>query len=88
MRRNIPVAIKPQENYIVSFLEVSFLIDAGMAFTWKLLFKALTYGNYTLLANLAHPTKKGMQINSDIPHEQFLQTGIKDYHHVMTSIEI
>ncbi len=88
VRRNVPFAVKPEENYMVSFPEVSLLTDADMALIRKLLFKALNYRNYTLLAHVAQRTKEAMQINSDLNDEQFLRTVIKDYHHVMTSVEV
>jgi len=82
-RRKIPFEVRTEENYTVTYPEVNLLTDSDMALIRKLLYKALTYQNETLLSRITERTKVTMGVDSDLPDEVFLRTVIKDYHHVM-----
>jgi len=81
-------AVKTEEDYQVVFPEVHHLTDHDLALIRKLLYKALKYQNNVLLERLAQQTKTVMEVESNLPDEAFLRTVIKDYHYVMSGVEL
>jgi uncharacterized RDD family membrane protein YckC len=84
IRRKQFFAVNTDENYQVTYPEVSVLTDKDMALIRKLLYKSLQYKNAVLLERLAKQTRQVMDVDPDLPDEQFLRLVIRDYHHVMS----
>jgi uncharacterized RDD family membrane protein YckC len=88
VRRNSYFNVKTEEDYAITFPEVSILTDKDMALIRKLFYKALLYKNEALLQRIAERTQEVMDVKTDLSDEQFLKTVIKDYHHLMSGQEV
>lgn len=88
IRRQEYIRVRMDENYAITFPSVHLLTDRDMALIRKLFYKAMKHQNYTLLQRTAERTKEVVEIDSNLPDDIFLKTIIKDYHHLMSGVEV
>lgn len=71
--------VRPE--YTLVFEEVNRLSDNDIAIIKEVIHKSMQTNNQEAIKKLASRTKAAMQVNSDLPDNQFLLTVLSDYSH-------
>ncbi|WP_192822140.1 RDD family protein [Rufibacter sp. LB8] len=87
LRRQDPFKVKHEDEYQLVYPEVAALTDRDMALIRKLLFKAVTHKNETLLTRISERVQEVMGVTPTTTHRDFLKTVIKDFHHLTAGVE-